>query len=104
MESVARSTTGVSIPTTLALERTPDPSAAPAAVAKMFESIFVSMILKQMRQSLDGESMFGGDKGEVLGGMFDHFMGEHIAKSGGIGIANMVRMQLERRGQGALRP
>ena len=72
---------------------------APDAVAKAFESVFVTLMLKQMRQTLDGDSMFPGDKSEVLGGLFDHYMGEHIAKAGGLGIGAMIRTQMERQGQ-----
>src|SRR5947208_3008955 len=72
----------------------PRAHADPKVIGKAFEGIFVSLLIKQMRQSLDG-GLFGNDHGDVLGGMFDHFLGEHIAQSGRFGIADMVRMQLE---------
>jgi Rod binding domain-containing protein len=31
----------------------------------------------------------------VLGGLFDTFMGDHLAKAGGLGIGKMVKHQLE---------
>ncbi|APZ90933.1 rod-binding protein [Fuerstiella marisgermanici] len=61
-----------------------------AKVAKEFEALFVSMMLKSMRQSMS-EDMFAGDKSDTFGGMFDSFMGEHIAESGGIGMAKMIQ-------------
>jgi Rod binding domain-containing protein len=73
-------------------------NADPKAIGKAFEGMFASMLLKQMRQSMDG-GLFPGDSGDVLGGLFDHFIGEHIAKSGGFGIGDMIRSQLERRAE-----
>lgn len=69
--------------------------ADPKAMGKQFEGMFVTMLLKQMRQSLDG-GLFPGDSGDVLGGLFDHYIGEHIANSGGFGVGDMIRHQLER--------
>jgi peptidoglycan hydrolase FlgJ len=69
--------------------------ADPKAVGKAFESMFATMMLKQMRESLEG-GLFPGDTGDVLGGLFDHYMGEHIAGNGGFGVGDMIRHQLER--------
>ena len=80
----------------LGLERMPDRRAVPDTAAKAFEGMFVSLLLKQMRQTLDGNSMFAGDTSDVLGGLFDHYLGDHIAKSGGMGIGAMIRKQMER--------
>ena len=54
-------------------------------VAKDFESVFISMMLKSMRESMSSD-MFPGDGSDTFGGMFDSFMGQHIAESGGIGL------------------
>ena len=70
-------------------------NADPAAVGKTFEGMFASMLIKQMRQSLDG-GFFGSDPSDVLGGLFDHFIGEHIAQARGFGVGAMIRSQLER--------
>jgi Rod binding domain-containing protein len=67
-------------------------------VAEGFDAMFASLLIKQMRQTLDQEGeggMFGKDSGDVLGGMFDTFMGDHLAKAGGLGIGKMVKHQLE---------
>ena len=55
-------------------------------VAKDFESVFVSLMLKTMRQSMS-EDMFAGDNSDTFGGMFDMYMGQHIAENGGIGLS-----------------
>lgn len=63
-------------------------------VAKGFEGLFASLLIKQMRQTLEPDSMFGDDKSDILGGLFDTVMGEHLGQTGALGIANMVRHQL----------
>ncbi len=75
----------------------PDTRRSPAEIGRSFEAMFASMIVKQLRQTADGESIFPHDKGDVIGGMFDQFLGDHIARAGNLGIAQMIRTQLERR-------
>jgi len=65
------------------------------AVATNFESMFLSQLVKEMRQTLDPHTMFGEDGGDVQGGLFDFYMGQHLAQSGGIGIGAMLKRQLE---------
>lgn len=72
---------------------------SPEAVAKGFEEIFASILIKQMRQTVGEGGMFGHDPGDVLGGMFDHFLSQHIAKSGSLGIGKMIRKHLEKRSE-----
>ncbi|MEZ6061517.1 MAG: rod-binding protein [Planctomycetaceae bacterium] len=57
--------------------------------ARDFEALFVSMMLKEMRKSVSGDGLFAGDASDTFGGMFDSFMGEHIAASGGIGLSRI---------------
>jgi len=63
-------------------------------VANGLESVFFSMLCKEMRQTLEPGTLFGEDQGDVFGGLFDQFLGEHMAKGGPLGIAAMVRKQL----------
>jgi peptidoglycan hydrolase FlgJ len=59
--------------------------------AKEFEATLLSMMLKEMRQTLDEDGgLFPGDSGDVQGGLFDMFMGRHLADSGGIGLATYL--------------
>lgn len=67
-------------------------------VCKQFEGVFASMLVKEMRKSLDPETMFGSDPGDVMGGMFDFFMGQHLAATGRLGLAQSLRKQLFRTG------
>lgn len=74
------------------IESKPEPRALPgpaqgeAEIMKEFESVMLSMVLKQMRESSSEDGMFPGDNSGTLGGMFDTYMGEHLAESGGFGL------------------
>jgi peptidoglycan hydrolase FlgJ len=61
--------------------------------AQGFESIFYSLILKEMRQSVsidkDG-GLFAGETSDTFGGMFDLFLGQHFASSSPLGIGQML--------------
>jgi Rod binding domain-containing protein len=64
------------------------------AVATGFESMFMSLILKEMRQTLEPGMLFGQDSSDVQGGLFDLYLGQHLAQAGGLGIAKMVKSHL----------
>ncbi len=68
-----------------------------AATAKDFEATFLSLLLKEMRQTLDtegGGGLFAGDTGDVQGGLFDLYLGKHLADAGGVGFAPAIERQL----------
>jgi Rod binding domain-containing protein len=71
---------------------------ANAAVAKGFEGLFMSLVLKEMRKTLEPNGLFGKDAGDVQGGLFDMYMGQHLAQSGSLGLARMLQHQLDSRG------
>lgn len=75
----------------------PSPSDARATqqVAKEFESVFATILLKEMRATLEEGTLFEGDKGDVYGGIFDLYLGQSIAESGGLGIAEMLNSYLQ---------
>lgn len=64
--------------------------------ARQFESIFMSILLKEMRQSIGDGGLFAGDSSDVFGGMFDLYMGEHLANSTNLGVSDLVNKQLEK--------
>jgi len=69
----------------------------PAELAQQFEGIFISMLVKEMRQSsFDGEGLFPGDSSDTFGGIFDMYMGEHLARQGGIGLAESIASAIEK--------
>jgi Rod binding domain-containing protein len=103
MEDLTMNSLGSISPTTAMpvsddLQRLANPRQSPEAVGQAFESMLASMVIKQMRQTLDGETMFGKDSGDVMGGLFDQMLGDHLGKTGSFGVSAMIRKQLERRG------
>jgi len=64
-------------------------------VARDLEATFLTMLLKEMRQTLEPEGgLFPGDTGDVQGGLFDLYLGQHMAASGGFGLAAAIDRQL----------
>jgi Rod binding domain-containing protein len=63
----------------------------PNELAQEFESLFVSMLVKELRQTSSSDGgLFPGDPSDTFGGMFDMYMGQHLARSGGIGLAESI--------------
>ena len=56
-----------------------------------FEGLFMSMMIKQLRESSSGEGLFPGDASDTYGGMFDMFLGDHLATAGSIGIEQLFK-------------
>lgn len=66
-----------------------------AETARDFEATLLSMLLKEMRQSMEPEGgLFPGDSGDIQGGLFDLYMGKYLADAGGIGMAPALESQL----------
>jgi len=63
-------------------------------VAAEFEALLVSLLLKEMRQTAGGDGLFAGESSDIYGGLFDLYLGQHIAESGGLGISRMVETYL----------
>jgi peptidoglycan hydrolase FlgJ len=76
-----------------------DPAALKEA-AKQFESLFTQMLLKSMREANKsfGDSLFGGEHGEMYQDMFDDQMAVHLAQGRGLGLADMLIRQLTQGG------
>ena len=66
------------------------------SAAKGFEETFLALLTKEMRQTLEPNTLFGHDSGDVFGGMFDQFMAKHLTQAGGVGLAGNLKQQLER--------
>jgi flagellar protein FlgJ len=65
-------------------------------MAKEMEATFLSMLLKEMRQTLEPEGgLFPGDSSDVQGGLFDLYMSKHLADSGGVGLATALVRQMQ---------
>lgn len=74
----------------LGLDAGNGPQAKLQDVAQKMEGLFVSMMLKSMRETMAGD-MFAGDGADIWGGMFDQSMGEQIASSGGLGLMEQLQ-------------
>ena len=75
-------------------------SAVPSQIqetASEFESIFLSLMLKEMRNTLDQEEggLFGGEGSDTFGGMFDMFMSQHLAESKPLGIGDAIESYMQ---------
>lgn len=64
-------------------------------VAGQFEGAFVSMLLKELRSTLDG-GLFGEESSDTYGAMFDMYLGQHLADSDALGIRNLLMNQWNR--------
>ena len=58
-----------------------------------FEGVFLSMMLKEMRNSLEGGGFFGEESSDTYGGMFDLFIGKHLAETKPLGISELLLQQ-----------
>jgi Rod binding domain-containing protein len=67
------------------------------AVAKDFEAMFISEMMKPMFESIKPDARFGGGKGEeVFRGFMVEEYGKMMAETGQIGIADAVKQELIR--------
>lgn len=65
--------------------------------AEDFEAFFLSQTFEQMFQGVAPDAMFGGGEGErVFRSLMFQEYGRQVAKSGGVGIADMVQREILR--------
>lgn len=70
------------------------PQEALAEVAKQFESLFTSMLLKSMRATLPQDGLMqSGDVGTYQE-MFDQQLALDLSRRGGLGLAALIERQL----------
>ena len=65
-------------------------AASVTRVGEEFESVFLSMLLKNMRSTVSGEGLFAGDSSDTYGSMFDLFMSQQLASTNALGIGQMI--------------
>ncbi|REG84854.1 flagellar assembly peptidoglycan hydrolase FlgJ [Marinomonas pollencensis] len=80
-----------------------DPETALKDVAQQFESIFINMLLKNMRASNEsiGSGLFSSAQTKQYQDMMDSQMSQTLARSGGIGISEALIRQYEGKGSAA---
>ncbi len=71
-----------------------DPRAALVAVAKQFETQFIGMLMKSMRDATPQDGLMDSQQSKTFQGMMDQEVAEKIADHGGIGLAGMIEQQL----------
>jgi len=78
------------------LQSKSDSKEALKSVASEFESIFMKMMLKSMREANMGNPLFDSDSAKFYREMYDDQLALKLSKDGGIGLANTLVKQLER--------
>lgn len=71
-------------------------------VARQFESLFTSMMLKNMRAASFGDPLLGSSEQDGYRDMFDQQMAVEMSRGRGLGIADMLVRQLSGTVAGAL--
>lgn len=67
------------------------------AVAKKYESVFVSQMMSHMMKDVGKNSMFyGGQTEEIFKGLLIEEYGKTVADQGGIGLADHIKAELIR--------
>ena len=72
-----------------------DPHATLRQVAKHFESLYLNMMLKSMRQASLGDPIFDSNSSGVYRDMHDSQIALQMSEQNGIGIADMLVKQLQ---------
>ena len=73
-----------------------DPQATLRAVAKQFESIYINMMLKSMRDASFGDPLFESNNSDMYRDMYDNQIAMHMSQQRGIGLADMLVKQLQK--------
>ena len=65
-------------------------------VAEQFESIFINMMLKSMRNATQRSGLMDSQAGRMYESMFDQEVSLHLAKNGSLGLAEKIKSQIQR--------
>lgn len=95
------------IDTQIALQKTDaqhiDAPSKNREAAEKFEALFVGMMLKQARESMDS-SMFSGEYTEMFADIWDQSIAEEMRQGGGLGLADQLEKQLDAMGKSVPSP
>ena len=78
----------------LRLQAKQDPDAALKVVAQQFESIFMNMMLKSMREATPKDGMLDSEQGNLYTQLFDQQLAQKLSAGKGLGVADMLIKQL----------
>jgi len=70
------------------------PEEATKDVAQQVESLFLNIMLKEMRKTVNRSGLLGSDTMETYEQMFDQQIALAMSKAGGIGLAPFIEQQL----------
>lgn len=65
-------------------------------VAKEFESLFINMMLKSMRDTLPQDGLFNTDQTRLYTSLLDQQLAQKLSSSGQLGFAKLIEQQLGR--------
>ncbi len=82
----------------LRLQAKQTPDQALKAAAQQFESVFMSMMLKSMREATPQDGAMDSDQTRMFTGMLDQQLSQSMASGRGVGLADMLVKQLGRTG------
>ncbi len=71
-----------------------DADASLDEVARQFEALLLGQMLKSMRQASLGEGLMESDQSLFYRDMYDKQLAIHLAQSGGLGLADMIKQQI----------
>lgn len=72
-----------------------DPQGGLKAAAQQFETLFLQMVLKSMRDTVPTDGLLQSDQTRFYNGLLDQQMAQNMATSGnGIGFAKLIEQQL----------
>jgi peptidoglycan hydrolase FlgJ len=71
-----------------------DPDGAIREVAEQFESLFLSQLLKSMRDTVPKDGLFGSADMATYQQMMDQQLALNLSSGGGIGLADLIEQQL----------
>ena len=83
----------------LKAEAQANPNAALEEVAQQFESLFMQMMLKSMRDATIKSDLFSSDQMDTYQTMADQQTALSLSQQGGIGLARVLVEQMQVRGQ-----
>jgi flagellar protein FlgJ len=78
----------------LKLQSREDPEGALHEVAQQFESVFITMMMKAMRDTLPKDGMFQSGQMDTYQEMFDQQLALDLSRQNGLGLGAVIERQL----------
>ena len=81
----------------LRLQARQSPDQALKMAAQQFETVFLNMMLKSMREATPQDGVFDSEQTKMFTGMLDQQLAQNMASSHGVGLAEIMVKQLSQR-------